>query len=176
MSRASSLAGDEERDGDREHKKPFVCPLCGQSFTRRDNLANHIKVRNIFLQICLTFSSILTTHVKHSWVPLRWWLVFFYYRPTLVTVHSCASIATSASPGKITWSSMNESTLERNHMPVTYAGEPLHAKKVSLTTCVATQISRPSPVKPVVRVSSRSVGCGFTRGTTSTDLLKKVGT
>ncbi|MPC29176.1 GDNF-inducible zinc finger protein 1-like [Portunus trituberculatus] len=43
MSRASSLAGDEERDGDREQKKPFVCPLCGQSFTRRDNLANHIK-------------------------------------------------------------------------------------------------------------------------------------
>ncbi|XP_071514475.1 uncharacterized protein [Panulirus ornatus] len=43
MSRTSSLAGDEERNGDREQKKPFVCPLCGQSFTRRDNLANHIK-------------------------------------------------------------------------------------------------------------------------------------
>nr|XP_027231667.1 zinc finger protein 134-like [Penaeus vannamei] len=43
MSRTSSLAGDDERNGDKEQKKPFVCPLCGQSFTRRDNLANHIK-------------------------------------------------------------------------------------------------------------------------------------
>ncbi|KAK7072692.1 hypothetical protein SK128_002321 [Halocaridina rubra] len=43
MSRNSSLAGDEERNGEKEQKKPFVCPLCGQAFTRRDNLANHIK-------------------------------------------------------------------------------------------------------------------------------------
>lgn len=43
MSRSSSLAGDEERNGEKEQKKPFVCPLCGQAFTRRDNLANHIK-------------------------------------------------------------------------------------------------------------------------------------
>ena len=44
MSRGSPLAGDEERNGEKEQKKPFVCPLCGQAFTRRDNLANHIKV------------------------------------------------------------------------------------------------------------------------------------
>lgn len=56
MSRASSLAGDEERNGDQEHKKPFVCPLCGQSFTRRDNLANHIKVRNASPEVCLMYS------------------------------------------------------------------------------------------------------------------------
>ncbi|KAK4296437.1 hypothetical protein Pmani_031067 [Petrolisthes manimaculis] len=44
MSRGSSVTGEDERNGERDHpKKPFVCPLCGQSFTRRDNLANHIK-------------------------------------------------------------------------------------------------------------------------------------
>ncbi|XP_068232846.1 zinc finger protein 768-like isoform X2 [Palaemon carinicauda] len=42
LSRGSPLTGNEERNGEKE-KKPFVCPLCGQAFTRRDNLANHIK-------------------------------------------------------------------------------------------------------------------------------------
>lgn len=43
-SRTSSLAGDDDRVSESGgQKKPFVCPLCGQAFTRRDNLANHIK-------------------------------------------------------------------------------------------------------------------------------------
>ncbi|RXG59434.1 hypothetical protein Avbf_05179 [Armadillidium vulgare] len=39
-SRASSVA-EEETEGP---KKPFLCVLCGHTFTRRDNLANHLKV------------------------------------------------------------------------------------------------------------------------------------
>lgn len=39
-SRVSSAA-EEETEGP---KKPFVCVLCGHTFTRRDNLANHLKV------------------------------------------------------------------------------------------------------------------------------------
>ncbi|KAL7638075.1 UNVERIFIED_CONTAM: hypothetical protein RMT77_011700 [Armadillidium vulgare] len=38
-SRASSVA-EEETEGP---KKPFLCVLCGHTFTRRDNLANHLK-------------------------------------------------------------------------------------------------------------------------------------
>lgn len=33
----------DEENGDSQ-KKPFVCPLCGHDFTRRDNLSNHLKV------------------------------------------------------------------------------------------------------------------------------------
>ncbi|XP_018024885.1 protein tramtrack, beta isoform [Hyalella azteca] len=32
----------DDESGDNQ-KKPFVCPLCGHDFTRRDNLANHLK-------------------------------------------------------------------------------------------------------------------------------------
>ncbi|KAF2355317.1 BTB/POZ domain [Trinorchestia longiramus] len=32
----------DDENGDSQ-KKPFVCPLCGHDFTRRDNLANHLK-------------------------------------------------------------------------------------------------------------------------------------
>ena len=41
-SRTSSQANCDKAS-ESMHQKPFVCPLCKQAFTRKDNLANHIK-------------------------------------------------------------------------------------------------------------------------------------
>lgn len=42
---------EEGADG---QKKPFVCPLCGHDFTRRDNLSNHLKVITSIYFACIT--------------------------------------------------------------------------------------------------------------------------